>query len=223
VGSKRPYRSTLREEHAQQTRRRILESSAKVFSERGYANASLADIARNAAVSVESVKAQGPKRALLLSAFELAFGGEAGESSLAERPEVAAIAALDDHERMLAEIVRFVASANARTSSLWATLTAAARGDAQLQETFTGLLSRRHADYRALVDLLASRTDGAPANLDEASSGELADALSFVMSPEGYRQLVDESGWSLEHYADWLLVTVRGIVARAGEGPSDSA
>ena len=41
----RPYRSTLRQEHAQQTRRRILEAAAAVFSARGYASASLADIA----------------------------------------------------------------------------------------------------------------------------------------------------------------------------------
>jgi hypothetical protein len=73
------------------------------------------------------------------------------------------------------------------------------------------------------VDLLGSRADGSPAKLDEASRRELADALSFVMSPEGYQQLVDESGWSLERYADWLLITVRGVVARAGERSSDSA
>src|SRR6478609_11234554 len=127
VPGTRPYRSTLRQEHAQQTRRRILEAAADVFSARGYASASLADIAAAAGVSVESVKVHGPKRALLLAAFELSFGGEAGESSITQRPEIAAIAALDDPERMLAELIPFIAAANARTSGLWATFTAAAR------------------------------------------------------------------------------------------------
>jgi AcrR family transcriptional regulator len=216
VATTRPYRSTLRQEHARQTRRRILEAAAAVFSARGYASASLADIAASAGVSVESVKVHGPKRALLLAAFELTFGGEAGESSLTERPEIAAIAALDDPDRMLAELVPFIAAANARTSGLWATFTAAARDDAEVGAVLAGLLERRHADYAALVELLAER--GAPSlgRLDAAGRRELADALSFVMSPEGHQQLVGESGWSVERYTAWLLGAVRTLVATAG-------
>lgn len=211
----RPYRSTLRQEHAQQTRRRILEAAAAVFSARGYASASLADIAASAGVSVESVKVHGPKRALLLAAFELTFGGEAGESSLTERPEIAAIAALDDPERMLAELVPFIAAANARTSGLWATFTAAARDDAEVGAVLAALLGRRHADYAAMVTLLGERGLQPIARLDEAGRRQLADALSFVMSPEGHQQLVGESGWSDERYAAWLLSTVRTLIAAA--------
>ncbi|ERK72577.1 transcriptional regulator, TetR family, partial [Leifsonia aquatica ATCC 14665] len=108
----RPYRSSLRQEQARQTRERILDAAAAVFAARGYAGASLAEIATTAGVSVESVKVHGPKRALLLGAFERAFAGEAGEESLADRPEVAAIAALDDPDRMLAGLVPFIADAN---------------------------------------------------------------------------------------------------------------
>lgn len=211
----RPYRSTLRQEHAQQTRRRILEAAATVFSARGYTSASLADIAASAGVSVESVKVHGPKRALLLAAFELTFGGEAGESSLTERPEIAAIAAIDDPDRMLAELVPFIAAANARTSGLWATFTAAARDDAEVGAVLAGLLERRHADYAALVGLLAERGVPSIARLDAAGRRGLADALSFVMSPEGHQQLVGESGWSADRYTAWLLTTVRTLVAAA--------
>jgi AcrR family transcriptional regulator len=216
VPGTRPYRSTLRQEHAQQTRRRILEAAADVFSARGYASASLADIAAAAGVSVESVKVHGPKRALLLSAFELTFGGEAGESSLTERPEIAAIAALDDPERMLAELVPFIAAANARTSGLWATFTAAARDDAAVGAALAGLLERRHADYAAMVGLLGERGTASIARLDAKGRRELADALSFVMSPEGHQQLVGESGWSFRRYTAWLLATVRTLIAAAG-------
>ncbi|MEN0086575.1 MAG: TetR family transcriptional regulator [Leifsonia sp.] len=211
----RPYRSTLRQEHAQQTRRRILEAAASVFSARGYASASLADIAASAGVSVESVKVHGPKRALLLAAFELTFGGEAGESSLTERPEIAAIASLDDPDRMLAELVPFIAAANARTSGLWATFTAAARDDSEVGAVLVALLGRRHADYTAMVALLGQRGVSSIARLDEGGRRELADALSFVMSPEGHQQLVGESGWSDERYASWLLEAVRTLIAAA--------
>nr|WP_217499068.1 TetR family transcriptional regulator [Leifsonia sp. C5G2] len=205
----------MRQEHAQQTRRRILEAAAAVFSARGYASASLADIASSAGVSVESVKVHGPKRALLLAAFELTFGGEAGESSLTERPEIAAIAAIDDPDRMLAELVPFIAAANARTSGLWATFTAAARDDSEVGAVLAALLGRRHADYGAMVALLGERGLPAIARLDEAGRRELADALSFVMSPEGHQQLVGESSWSDQRYATWLLAAVRTLIAAA--------
>ncbi|WP_431218435.1 TetR family transcriptional regulator [Leifsonia xyli] len=216
MAATRPYRSTLRQEHAAQTRRRILEAAAGVFSARGYASASLSEIADAAGVSVESVKVHGPKRALLLSAFELAFGGEAGESSLTERPEIAAIAALDDPDRMLAELVPFIAAANERTSGLWATFTAAARDDEQVGVVLAGLLERRHADHGAMVDLLAERGAASLPSLTKKGRRELADALSFVMSPEGFQQLVRESGWTPERYRTWLLTAVRTLITAAG-------
>ena len=212
----RPYRSSLRQEQARQTRERILDAAAAVFAARGYAGASLAEIATTAGVSVESVKVHGPKRALLLGAFERTFAGEAGEESLTDRPEVAAIAALDDPDRMLGELVPFIADANARTGGLWAAFTSAARDDAEVGAAMAGLLERRHADYGRLVELLAARGAEGAGALDEAGRRELADALSFVMSPEGHQQLVGESGWTFERYASWLLATVRLLVREAG-------
>ncbi|WP_348787444.1 TetR family transcriptional regulator [Leifsonia sp. NPDC080035] len=216
MAATRPYRSSLRQEQAQQTRRRILEAAGEVFSARGYASASLADIAAAAGVSVESVKVHGPKRALLLASFELSFGGEAGEASLTERPEIAEIAAILDPEGMLAALVPVIADANARTSGLWATFTAAARDDAEVGAALSGLLERRHADYGRMVDLLAERGMAGAAALKPADRRRLADALSFVMSPEGHQQLVGESGWSHRAYTDWLLDAVRTLVAAAG-------
>lgn len=215
----RPYRSALRQEQARQTRERILDAAGAVFAARGYAGASLAEIATAAGVSVESVKVHGPKRALLLAAFERAFGGEAGEESLADRPEVAAIAALDDPDRILAELVPLIALANARTGALWATFMAAARDDAEVGRVLAGLLERRHADYGRTVDLLAAKGAAGARDLDAAGRRSLADALSFVMSPEGHQQLVGESGWAFERYRDWLLGTVRTLV-RAGSAGS---
>jgi AcrR family transcriptional regulator len=209
----RPYRSALRQEQARQTRERILDAAAEIFSARGYAGASLAEIATTAGVSVESVKVHGPKRSLLLASFERAFAGEAGEASLTDRPEVAAIAALDDPEQMLAELVPLIAVANARTGALWAAFTAAARDDTEVGTVLAGLLERRHADYGGMVDLLAAKGAAGARDLGSAGRRALADSLSFVMSPEGHQQLVGESGWTFDAYRDWLLASVRTLVA----------
>ena len=209
----RQYRSTLREEQARQTRQRILASAFEVFSAKGYTGASLADIAAGAGVSVESVKVHGPKRALLLGAFELAFAGSAGEESLSERPEVAAIMGIEDTGDFLTAMVGMIAEANARTSGLWAAFLAAAAEDAHVGEVLASLLDRRHADYRRLVGLLTSRgaVDARAASDDDLQA--LADVLSFLMSPEGHQQLVQQSGWTYERYRDWLIATVTSTVA----------
>ncbi|GAB3574172.1 helix-turn-helix domain-containing protein [Leifsonia lichenia] len=210
-GAPRQYRSTLREEQARQTRQRILASAFEVFSAKGYTGASLADIAAGAGVSVESVKVHGPKRALLLGAFELAFAGSAGDESLSERPEVAAIMAIEDTGAFLTAMVGLIAEANARTSGLWAAFLAAAAEDTHVGDVLASLLERRHADYRRMVGLLAARgAVGAPS--DDALQ-HLADVLSFLMSPEGHQQLVQQSGWTFERYRDWLIRTVSATVA----------
>jgi AcrR family transcriptional regulator len=224
-GAPRQYRSTLREEQARQTRQRILASAFEVFSAKGYTGASLADIAAGAGVSVESVKVHGPKRALLLGAFELAFAGSAGDESLSERPEVAAIMELEDTGAFLTAMVGLIAEANARTSGLWAAFLAAAAEDAHVGDVLASLLERRHADYRRMVGLLAARgavgagqVDADAGQMDAGTPSDdalqnLADILSFLMSPEGHQQLVQQSGWTFERYRDWLIGTVSATVA----------
>ena len=74
----RSYVPSLRTEQAATTRRRILEAAAACFTENGYSGTSLADIGARAGVSPETVKNNGPKRELLLGAFEQAFAGTEG-------------------------------------------------------------------------------------------------------------------------------------------------
>ena len=45
-----------------------------------------------------------------------------------------------------------------------------------------------------------------------ADRTELAAILSFLASPEGYRQLVTESGLSLDRYRQWLARAIRQAV-----------
>lgn len=206
----RPYHSTLRAEQAAHTRRRILEAAADCFAERGYAGTSLGDIATRASVSVETVKLNGPKRNLLLGAFEQAFTGTEGPESVTARESAAEILTLTDGERFLDGLVHWVAQANARTSALWVGFVSAGASDPQVGAALRELLERRRADYRRAVDALAER-DMLPA---DAERDDLADALSFLLSPEGHDQLVRRSGWTMEHYEDWLGSAVRRLALR---------
>jgi AcrR family transcriptional regulator len=204
----RRYRSRLRSVQAAQTRQRCLDAAAECFSSQGYAGTSLADIAKGARVSVETVKLNGPKRQLLLSSFERAFAGTEGTESVADRDEGRAILALTDNDQFLEAVVRFIAEAMSRTSALWASYLSAATSDPVIARSFDELLERRLGDFRMTIDvfeqrgMLRSQTDRT----------ELADALSFLMSPEGYTQLVERAGWSHERYVAWMLDAISRLI-----------
>lgn len=201
----RSYRSTLRTEQAAETRRRILDSAATCFSTGGYAGTSLTRIAKQAGVSTETVKANGPKRALLLGAFEQTFAGHEGSQSIADGDDAAQIAATTDDDEYLSLVAAFVASANARTSVLWSEFLSAATADNEVASSLDGLLSRRREDYRALAATLLDR-GMVTAGRDIT---RLADELSFLWSPESHQQLVLQSGWPMDAYTSWLAEVAR--------------
>src|SRR6478609_2367686 len=181
----RAYRSTLRSEQAAATRRRVLEASASCFADRGYTGTSLADIAERAGVSPETVKANGPKRDLLLRAFEHAFAGTEGEEALSENDAAAALLAIGDDDAFVTALAGFIGDANARTSVLWTELLSAANADDEIAAALEGLHAR---------GIAGEGTDA------EASAA----ALSFLWSPESHQQLVLQSGWSMPAYREWL-------------------
>ncbi|WP_275668216.1 TetR/AcrR family transcriptional regulator [Leifsonia flava] len=171
----RSYVSTLRAERAATTRRRILEAAATCFTENGYSGTSLADIAARAGVSPETVKNNGPKRELLLGAFEQAFAGTEGPAPVVDSDPAQEILAITDADAFLTATAAFVAAANARTSVLWIEFLAAANADALVAAALDDLLARRRADCLGVEAAVA--------------------ALSFLSSPESHQQLVLEGGW----------------------------
>lgn len=209
----RTYTSPLRDEQAADTRLRILDAAAQQFAESGYSGTSLMDIARAAGASVETVKLSGPKRELLLAAFEHSFSGSEGIHSLAKYGPVTEITADSDNERYLARIMHFVGESNKRSSLLWTALVSAAAADTQLRLRLDELQQRRRADILALVNELIRRGIAST----DIPRETLADTVSFILSPEGYNQLVIEAGWSQSRYEAWLRRTVPLIATQRTE------
>lgn len=201
----RSYRSTLRAEQAANTRTRVVTAAGACFSERGYGGTSLGDIADRAGVSAETVKTNGPKRALLLNAFDQAFSGAEGDQQLAESDVARDLADISDNDEFLASLAGFIGAANARTSVLWGEYLSAANADPVIAEALAALLRRRHVDYRSAIEMLVSRgIVGAIDDVDEAAA-----ILSFLWSPESHQQLVLQGGWSVERYERWLVDAAR--------------
>ncbi len=201
------YVSPLREAQAAATRRRILDAAAAAFSATGYGGTSLALIARTAGVSVETVKQNGPKAALLLAAFGHAFTGTEDETPLHQRPSLDGIRALSN-DAFLPGWLQFVAEANGRVARLWPRLREAALVDAEVGTRIAALQHNRRLDMESVIALLRERGLCRSTRDDD----ELAGAVSFLISPESYDQLVLESGWSPETYLGWLIEAVERMI-----------
>jgi len=205
----RAYRSTLREQQALATRHRVVEAAADLFSASGFHATTMAAIARAAGVSTETVKATASKSELLVSAFEVTFAGAEGRRSLADTPVADGIVELPA-EAFLAAILEAIATANERGHALWTVVLGAALSDAGVADALAAILDKRHDDYRRLVSELIARGAHVP------EPERLAAELSFLLSPEGYQQLVVQSGWSRDEYVAWL----HGNVVRLASAPA---
>lgn len=204
----RAYRSELRARQAQETRARIVSASAALFASQGYQATTIAAIAREAGVSAETVKTTASKAELLIAAFEVTFSGSEAAESLTDTEVAAGVLDLPDDAFLDAVLTR-ITTANARGHGLWTVLLGAALSDPVVDEALGRILEHRRADYRRLVSELRRRGI-AGAGIDEATA---AAALSFLLSPESYQQLVAQSGWTPDHYGTWLRAAVVREVA----------
>lgn len=199
----RQYRSPIRAAAARETRRRVVEAAARCFTARGYSATTLRAIATDAGVSVETVNGLGPKRDLLFAAFETAFLGEEGQSSMASRPDFAAVLDSEDATAFLRGMTHALTDAFERGTGIWRAVTAAADVDDAVRATHDEIVLRRRGDFTTTLKQLRLR--GVADDLDVERT---VDVLSLLVSPESYHHLVVVCGWSREAYEAWLTDTV---------------
>ena len=126
------------------------------FAENGYSGTSLRAIADRAEVSVETVQLNGPKADLMLAAYEQAFAGDEGKTSLLERAWFQQVRSQSDPRGVVRALVDFMVPANVASADLAAAFEAAALSDPRIAETRRGLGERARANTRAGVAVVAS-------------------------------------------------------------------
>ncbi|MBD7919944.1 hypothetical protein H9657_16855 [Cellulomonas sp. Sa3CUA2] len=208
--SSRPDRSTVRAEPAAATRERVLRAVADEVTAVGYDAATLGRIARRAGVPVETVKAQGPRRELLVRAFELVFAGAEGEHSLGDGAAAQAGTLPDDPEALLRTMTAFVADAYARSVRLWEAFLVAAGTDAEVRDEYVAMTARRRAETRGLLALLTAR--GVPRPFDVE---HVLDVVELLYSHESWRRLVEDRGWTQERWTTWTVTSTLAVMGGA--------
>ncbi len=205
----RPYESAVRRERAAATRRAILDAATAEFAHHGYVSATIALIARTAGVAPETVYATYRTKCGVLQALVgRAVAGDDAPVALLERAWVRDLAEEPDRDGRIARLAHQGASILARRAAIDEIVAQAAGADAEAVALLETGRRERWAGQRRLLELVLG-PDGHPGQraLDTAS-----DALFAIGSPEVYRLLVAERGWTHEAFEAWYARAIRHVV-----------
>jgi AcrR family transcriptional regulator len=206
TGVKRPYRSTLREAHADSTRLAVVQAAAGLFVERGYVAASIESIAEAAGVSRATVfTSVGGKAALLKKAYDIALVGDDVEVPLVERERSRAIRAEPDVERFLDRYAGLVTEINGRLAAIYEAVRGAASAEPEVRDVFETIQTERRIGAAHVIDDVLAK-----GSLRPGLEPEVAADLLWVLVDAGlYHLLVQRRGWSQERFGTWLSETIR--------------
>jgi len=199
---------TRRAEKAQETYRRIVEAATRLFLDRGYVPTTIDAIADAADVAVETVYARFRTKANLMVAVKDAAVTEGGGVPLAQRPELAPLAAETDQRRQLQIAAALSRGMLQRVSPVYALLRDAAAADDALYKPLAADIDRRRRFQRILVGLICAH---GPLR-DSLTADQAADTYSALANPDLYLLLTIHHGWTADHYQAWLATSLQHLL-----------
>jgi len=199
---KRTYDAGKRRERAEQekraTRRRVVTAAHALFLTKGYTATTMADIAREANVSMQSVYKAGKSKAdLLQRVIEVVVAGDDEEMLMTDRPPFAAIAEESDPRRQLEMMAKLIASTQERSAPVQAAYREAAAVDDAVAANLDAELERRRETFATIIAMIPKR------HLRH-SREESADTAWAIGSSEVFLLLRVRRGWSADRYRRWL-------------------
>lgn len=197
---RKQYESPRRSEQLDATRRRILEAARRLFRDKGYANTTMNEIARESGLAVPTVyKNFGNKRRLLLELIEQTIDSRvpAEFASVIQqttpRARIAGLAAMAVHlASTAADVISIVMGASG--------------ADPQFAEMVRRISEGRRQNAARVARSLARERALRP----EVSEEQARDVMYALASPEIYELLVTRSGWSDDQFETWLSSTLAG-------------
>ena len=178
-----------------------------LFSDRGYDSTTMQAIAELAGVHVQTIYlSYGTKPAVLAAAAtRLVAGGDDPDSHPSERSWARRIMATEDPEEKLRLYVRHIRDITPRTIRLIDQLRVAAPSDAAAAAFLTHMEDGR----RAGPDALLAPVHEAGHLRAGLTLSDAADIVYAVASPETFRALVEERGWTWKHSETWITDLLR--------------
>jgi AcrR family transcriptional regulator len=196
---KRPYNSTVRQEQAAMTKKRILEAADELFEADGYARTTMKRIADRAQVATDTIYAIfGSKGRVLTALLDMHLVQGADVTNELELPDARAIRDEPDQRKQIALYVRFFIDAVDRIGPVYAIMRSAAAVDAEMASIHAEMQMYRARNLDRVAGWIAKN---GRLRVTKKRAGEIMWALA---SPELAAMLREQQGWSTEEYAEWL-------------------
>ena len=201
---------TRRQIAAEATQRVIVETATRLFTKQGYQTTSVAQIAEQAGVAVQTLyNSIGAKRDVLSMVLDFAAAGEHAPVPVPTFMQARAEPETDPR-RIIEQLVEFWSSALARTAPIFRVIRQAAALDPEVADFERRRAEQRLHNYGRAAHLLALR-GGLRPNLGE---DEAAAIIFTVGHPDAYRFLVAEQGWTVDRWAAWVRQTLGAALLR---------
>jgi AcrR family transcriptional regulator len=194
MSTSRSYRSTLREEQANETRRRIRASARKLFADQGFAETTIAQIAEDAGVAPQTVYAVFGSKGGIVGAML-----EDLEESADLDTWVTRMMAEEDPHRQLRIFVSWIRTLFEKGAPILRAALAARSEPDVAAFAERGDQNRRSGTTR--LSQIWSRKGVLRKELD---STDAAERLWLLTSVEQYLLATDMLGWSPDRYEQWL-------------------
>jgi AcrR family transcriptional regulator len=209
VKATRSYTSAVRDEQARRTRARIVQAADELFREKGYAKATMKDIADRAGVARDTVHAVfGNKAALIPAMVDLRLVPDESVANVAESREAQAVMNEPDRVRQLELFADFITRLNVVLRPVFAVMRSAAPSEPAVAATLEQLEKNRMQNMRLYASWFAARGSL------RVSEEEAANTVFAITSPDVGRLLCDELGWSRKKHAAWVADMLKRALLR---------
>ena len=204
---------TLPQARAALSREAVVAAAGRLFVEHGYVGTSVAAIAREAGVALQTIyNAVGSKADILSAVLDAhAQGPQAPRSVpefMAERTSEARNG--DDVVEVLAD---WFVEVHERTATVFGIIRQAAAVDPAAAALERRRAERRRTNYLGAAAVLR-RVGAVPPGRDDS---DIAAAIFALGHPDVYRTLVLDGGWSVDHYRAWLRDCLLGALTVGAE------
>ena len=200
-----PNKSGRGQARTRLARRAVGESARTLFLERGYAATTIEAISEHSDVPSATVyRLFSSKLGILKAVLDTSIAGDDQPLAVQERPDVASLFTEPDPHKLLAGFAGITTAINQRTNDVYRVLVSAAGSDLAAAELLEEIRQERDRGQSRIARSLA-RAHALKSGLRERDA---ADLIHTLMSPEVYRLLVGDRGWTPERYQRWLATTL---------------
>ncbi len=195
----------------------VVSAARQLFLERGYGATTVEAISEAADVPAATVyRLFSSKHGILKALLDVSIVGDDDDVPMADRPQVRSLLGDQEPAEQLAGFVDVAVQVSSRVAPLYQILVSAAGTDPDAAVLLDELTRQRQQGQRVIARSLA-RARALRPGLRERDAAFIIHAL---LSPEQYRLLVVDRGWTEVRYRRWVadLLLAQLLAGRDGVG-----